>query len=154
MNEQQVTAAAAAAPSGNMPLAILGGVVAALIGAAIWAVVTVSTNSQIGFMAIGVGLLVGYAVRILGKGNTQAYSIVGAVLALLGCVLGNLFSACAFIADAQSVPVASEIASVVTDFGLASRLMQASFDGMDLVFYAIAAYEGFKFARVAPAAKG
>ena len=135
-----------------MPLAVLGGLAAALIGAAIWAVVTVTTKMQIGFMAIGVGLLVGYAVRLLGKGSTPAYSIVGAVLALLGCVLGNLLSACAFLADARAVSLASELSSVAKDFGLATSLMQASFDGMDLVFYGIAAYEGFKFARLAPPA--
>ena len=65
----------------NNPLAIIGGLIAALVGAAIWAAITVETGYQIGYMAVGVGFLVGFAVRIFGKGTTQAFGIIGAVLA-------------------------------------------------------------------------
>ena len=43
--------------------AFIGGLVAMLISAVLWAVITVATQFQIGFMAIGVGLLVGYSVQ-------------------------------------------------------------------------------------------
>jgi hypothetical protein len=133
---------------GNLAAGIVGGTGAAIVGAIAWAVITVLTKAQIGFMAIAVGLLVAWAVRTLGKGETQPFAVVGAVLALLGCALGNLLSACAFLADAQSMSLTSVLGRVAGDPALAGSLMSASFDGMDLVFYAIAAYEGYKFARV------
>ena len=128
----------------NLPAAIVGGLVAALVGALVWALVTVTTKFQIGFMAVGVGFLVAWAVRTLGKGRTQLFGIVGGVFALLGCILGNLLSACGFIAADRGQPVVSVALKVLGDPSLAMSLLQASFNGMDLLFYAIAVYEGYK----------
>ena len=55
----------------NFTSGALLGLVASVVGAAVWAVVTIATEYQIGFMAIGVGYLVGIAVRIGGKGLPQ-----------------------------------------------------------------------------------
>ncbi|MFZ5951772.1 MAG: hypothetical protein ACOYXC_13765, partial [Candidatus Rifleibacteriota bacterium] len=52
----------------NLVMGSAAGLVAALISAVIWAVVTYATNYQIGWMAIGVGVFVGLAVRQFGKG--------------------------------------------------------------------------------------
>lgn len=52
----------------NLPAAIAAGVVAALIAAAVWATITVVTQFQIGWMAVGAGFLVGHAVRHFGRG--------------------------------------------------------------------------------------
>jgi hypothetical protein len=131
----------------NLPAAILGGLVAALVGALIWAVVTVTIKFQIGFMAVGVGFLVAWAVRTLGKGRTPVFGIIGAVFALVGCVLGNLLSACGFIAADRGQPVVSVALQVLGSPSIASSILQATFHGMDLLFYAIAVYEGYKLAR-------
>lgn len=61
----------------NLPLAIVGGMVAAIAGGIAWAVVTVASGYQIGWMAIGIGFLVGMAVRTLGKGMTKTFGIAG-----------------------------------------------------------------------------
>jgi hypothetical protein len=132
---------------GNLPGAVLGGLVAAIVGALVWAVVTVTTKFQIGFMAVGVGFLVAWAVRSLGKGRTQVFSIIGAAFALLGCVLGNLLSACGFIAADRGEPVVSIVLKVLGTPSIAMNVLQTTFNGMDLLFYAIAVYEGYKLAR-------
>jgi len=154
MNETNPTAPAAAttaspiAPEpGNLPAAVVAGLLAALVGAVLWALITVQTKTQIGFMALGVGFLVAWAVRRFGRGQERAYGVIGAVCALLGCVLGNLLSACGFLAASQGRSVFDELAPVLGDAGMISRLLQATFDPMDLLFYAIAVYEGFKLAR-------
>jgi len=64
--------------------------VAAGIGAALWALITVATNYQIGFMALGVGFLVGHSVRAFGKGVDTGFGVLGAVLALAGCLAGKI----------------------------------------------------------------
>ena len=45
------------------------------------------------------GILVGYAVRIAGTGETLVFAIIGALFALVGCILGNLLTGISFIAD-------------------------------------------------------
>lgn len=124
--------------------AIIGGVSAALIGAAIWALITVSTNYQIGYMAVGVGFLVGFTVRFFGAGVDLPYRIVGAVCALLGCMLGNLFSQVWFIAEAQSLGYFETLAYL--DLAFTGTIVKESFNFMDLLFYGIAVYEGYRFA--------
>ena len=131
----------------NIALAVVGGAVSALIGAAIWAVVTVSTGYQIGWMAVGVGFLVGMAVRFLGQGQTQAFGIVGAAFALLGCVMGNVLSGIGFIAQEYEMGYMEALANF--NFGATFDLLAAMFSPMDLLFYAIAVYEGFKFGIIA-----
>ena len=89
----------AAPAASNLPLGALAGLGAAIAGAAIWAAITAATEYQIGWMAIGVGFLVGFAVRVVGKGSEASFGVVGAVLALLGCLLGNLLTLAWFAAQ-------------------------------------------------------
>lgn len=132
-------------PRSNLALAFLAGLIAAVIGGVLWAVVTVSTNYQIGFMAIGVGFLVGYAVRF-GRGNTAIFGYVGAVLALFGCVLGNFFSLVGYVAQNQHVSVLTALSTI--DYAKVPAIMMESFQAMDLLFYGIAVYEGYRFSLV------
>jgi hypothetical protein len=83
--------------------AIIGGAAAAIVSALLWAVITVSIKYQIGYMAIGVGLLVGFTVRYFGSGIDQPFGFVGAFFALVGCAFGNLFSQIGFIAESESL---------------------------------------------------
>ena len=126
----------------NLALAIFAGVGAAIAGAAAWAAVTVTTEFQIGYMAIAVGFLVGYAVR-LGKGIDKVFGIVGAILALLGCVLGNLLSAVGFLSKELHMGVMETLSRL--DYSKIPEILVSTFSVMDLVFYAIAVYEGYRF---------
>lgn len=149
-NETQNPAVATAAFGGEAPnlgAALLGGLIAALVGAVIWALITVTLKFQIGFMALGVGFLVGWAVKTLGKGRDVVYGVVGAVFALLGCLLGNLLSACGFIAVQAVEPVVSVTLRVLGNPSSIMTILQQSFRGITLLFYAFAVYEGYKFAR-------
>jgi antitoxin component YwqK of YwqJK toxin-antitoxin module len=125
-------------------LAAVGGLSAAILGAIIWAIITVATNYQIGYMAIAVGLLVGFAVRYFGAGVDKYFGYIGAVLALVGCALGNLLSQIIFAADAESVGYMDIL--VMLNFDLIVLIFEETFSPMDVLFYGIAAYEGYKFA--------
>ncbi len=127
----------------DLTYAIIGGFFVAIIGALIWAIITVSINYQIGYMAIGVGALVGIGVRYFGAGIQPIYSIIGAVYSLLGCLLGNLFTQIGLIATQESLSYV-EIFSYL-DFNTIIAIYKDSFSPMDLLFYGIAMYEGFKF---------
>ena len=127
----------------NLSMGIIGGLIAALIGACAWAAVTVLTNFQIGWMAVGVGFLVGYAVRVSGKGLSKIYGYVGAALSLIGCLAGNLFSIFAIISKQEAVPFFDLILRL--NPMIIMDLMKATFSPIDLLFYGIAVYEGYRF---------
>ncbi len=126
----------------NFGLGLLSGSLGAIIGAALWAVTTVFTGWQIGFMAIGVGFLVGYAIRTFGRGVDTLFGIAGGILSLLGCLLGNLLSVCGFISIQEDRPFFSILAQL--DLSLVVDLVIKTFSPMDLLFYGIAVYEGYR----------
>ncbi len=126
----------------NLVVGAAAGLAASLVGAGAWAGITVATGYQIGFMAIGVGLLVGFAVRAAGKGVSSVFGIVGAVLSLIGCALGNLLAVTAIVAQSEGVAFLEALGQL--NPALAQQLMVAFFSPMDLVFYGIAVYEGYR----------
>lgn len=129
--------------TGNLPLAILAGSVAALVGAAAWAAITVTTEYQIGFMAVGVGFLVGFAVGKAGRGKTFPFQVTGSVLSLLGCVLGNFFTIVGFASRQSDLSAFAMLGQI--DYAAVPGIMAEAASPMDFLFYAIAIYEGFKF---------
>ncbi len=131
-----------AAPS-NLMFAVAAGVVAMLVGTAIWVGVTVATNFQIGYMAVGVGFLVGLAMRFAGRGVGQPYHVIGAVLGLLGCALGNLFTGCVLVAREYQVGFGEVLSKL--DVEMAGEIMGAMFSPMDLLFYVLASMAGWKY---------
>jgi hypothetical protein len=128
---------------GSLLLGVIGGALAALLGAIAWALVTVLTGYRIGWVAIGVGFLVGICIRFFGKGHRTAFGILGALFAFLGCFFGNIFSIYGIYSNVFDVSI-FEVMSKLS-FGMVLELMKESFKVMDLLFYAIAIYEGFRF---------
>ena len=126
----------------NLLGGVIAGFVAAVIGSGVWAFVTVLTGYQIGWMAVGVGFLVGIAVRFTGKGIERSFGVAGALLALFGCLLGNLLTICYFISTSEKIGMFEVMARLNPQ--LTFHLMKATFSPMDLLFYAIAVYEGYK----------
>ncbi len=124
--------------------AIIGGLFLSVICAIIWAVITVATEYQIGYMAIGLGLVIGWGVRYFGAGIDRIYGVIGGFLALLGCLLGNLFSQVGFIANAQGLGYFDTIS--LLDFETIILIYSDTFGPMDVFFYGIAVYEGYLFA--------
>jgi len=123
-------------------IGLAAGLAASMVGAAAWAALTFVTGWQIGFMAIGIGLLVGFAVREGGKGVGPMYRYLGAGLSLAGCLFGNLLLGSAYIADAEDVSVLLVIMQL--DATLAQFILVELFSPMDLFFYGLAAYAGYK----------
>ncbi len=129
-------------PRGNLVLATLGGLVAALVGAVLWAALVGATHLKIGYAAVGVGFLVGWTMRAVGKGHSPTYGYVGAVLALLGCVVGDVLSDCVAVAEHVGRPTL-DIVSHLTP-ALAANLLQAGFRPLDALFYIFAAMAGYR----------
>lgn len=126
----------------SLSFGLLAGLVAATLGAGLWAAVTYFTGYQIGWMAVGIGFAVGYAVRRFGQGIDNSFAISGATLALFGCLLGNLLTVCLSVAEYEGVSLTDVLSRLDTD--LIGTLMVETFHPMDLLFYGIAVYQGYK----------
>ena len=82
-------------------------------------------------------------MRYFGKGVDPIYGFIGAILALAGCLGGNVPSMAGFIAQAQSVGYFQVLAQF--DLELIVSVMRETFEPMDLLIYGIATYEGYRF---------
>lgn len=133
--------------SENFVIGGVAGALAALTGAATWAAITFYTKYQIGFMAIGIGYLVGIVMRKFGHGESQGFGILAAILAIVGCLIGNLLSACAFFADEMKLPM-MEIVSSLTPT-MAVEILMDGFSVIDLLFYFLAVSAAFRASRAA-----
>jgi ascorbate-specific PTS system EIIC-type component UlaA len=136
----------------NLLLGSVAGMGAALVGAVIWAVITVVVKIQIGWMAVGVGVLAGMSVRVFGNGVTRKFGVVGALSALAGCLLGNLFSVCAFLALEHDASVVRVVFRALGHPAAMVELMRLTFSPIDLLFYGFAVYGGYKasFREITP----
>lgn len=129
--------------SGSFAAGILGGVIGAIIGAILWGIISVWIDMQIGWMAVGVGALVGLGVRFLGKGASIKFGIAGAILAFLGCVLGNVVMIYIVISREFGIPLWEVITTLTA--GDIFEMLKELFNLIDILFYALALYAGFRF---------
>jgi len=128
----------------NFSGAVVAGSIIGIIGSAVWGAITVATRYQIGYMAIAIGAGVGLSMRYIGKGIDPIFGITGGIIAVLSCILGNFLSIIGFIADAEGLGYFETLGAI--DFSLVLPIMVDTFAVMDLLFYGIAGYEGYKLA--------
>ncbi len=128
----------------NLPKAIISGIAAGIICAILWGAITVITNYQIGYLAIALGAGVGFTIRYFGKGITAIFGISGAIIAILSTVLGNFLSIIGYVANYEGLGYFETL--TLFDYSQLIPVMTETFSFMDIIFYAIAGYEGYKFA--------
>ncbi len=127
----------------NLRSGILMGLVTGIIGAILWGAITVVTNFQIGYMAIAIGAGVGFTVRKFGNGMDQVFGIWGAIIALFSVILGNFFSIIGFIANELNLGFVETL--TLFNYSYLPSVMYESFSIIDILFYVIAMYEGYRF---------
>ena len=122
------------------------GLLAAIAGAFIWALITYSTDFQIGWMAIGLGFGVAYVVRTVGHGVDPIFGYWSAGLSLIGCVLGNVLVVGAVIANEEEAPLSDVMFALFAQPHILFEALTITFDPIDILFYGLAVYYGYKFA--------
>lgn len=128
----------------NYSRALIVGIFAGIMGAVIWGAITVATEYQIGYMAIAIGAAVGFLMREAGKGIDQKFGFTGAIIAVISCFLGNFFSIVGFLSISEGLTFFDTLLAI--DYSQVIPLMVETFSPIDLLFYGIAGYEGYKFA--------
>jgi hypothetical protein len=89
--------------------------------------------------------MVGYAVRIAGQGMTFQFGIIGAVFSVLGCLAGNLLAVSIIFSQEFSEPFINVVLAMLISPVSTLEIMKETFSPIDLLFYAIAVYNGYRF---------
>lgn len=127
----------------NFALAIPAGIAAALVGAVVWALVVVQTNTKLGIIAVAIGYGVGWAIKKTGHGIEPKFGYLGAACAAFGWALGTLLTDISLLAHVQNISF--QQAALGLDANGLVNLVSATADPMDALFLGIAVYEGYKF---------
>ena len=125
---------------------IVSGLVVGIIGALLWAAISVLTHYQIGYVAIGIGAGVGFAIRKIGNGIDQIFGISGAVISLFSVLLGNFLSIVGVVANTAGLGYMETLSLwnyflAASEYNSTFEVMKASFEVIDLLFYGLAIYE-------------
>jgi hypothetical protein len=132
MNEASVQ------PSGGNGKAIVLGILAMILGAAIWAAITVVTEHEFSLVAIGVGALVGLTMYAA-KPSSSGIAVVAALLTVIGCALGEFLALPAYVARKEHVGFTKLLNYEASHLGGFFRAL----DGKTYVFWAIGAVAAF-----------
>lgn len=139
-----LTPAAAPVPTGNVGLGIVAALVAALVAAAAYGGIMNAIEREIGYAAVGVGAIVGFAAGKLG-GRNPVLPVVGAVLSVVSVFVGELFFYALVLAGASGVGV-GDVLSTVGVSGLVD-IWKEDADIMNFLFLALGAFAGFSTAK-------
>lgn len=127
----------------KMAPGLIVGALVGIVGAIIWAAISIATEYQIGYLALAIGAGVGYSIRLVGKGIQPIFGIWGAVIALLSVLLGNILTTLGFVGIYMEMDFFTLLQNL--DFSHLPEMMIETFSPIDLLFYGIATYEGYKF---------
>ncbi len=125
----------------NFDFALLAGIGAALFGAFLWFIIAAITEHPAGWMSMGIGLLVGFSIRYFGNGIERIFGILGAILSLMGCLLGNFLAIVMLVSYSEEVSILDLLTS--HSFGTLFSIMFESLQWFDLLFYGIAILAGY-----------
>ena len=92
-------------PSESLVRAVAAGLVAAIVGGVAWALIVKASDYEVGFVAWGIGFLVGTAVVFATRGaKSRRLQIVAVALALVGILIGKYLSFALVVQeDAESI---------------------------------------------------
>ncbi len=129
----------------NLFLGVIAGGLAMLLGALVWAAVSYFTNYQIGWLSIGIGFLVGIAIRKFGNGNSISFGILGGLLSLIAVLIGNLLFYSGLIAAQEGMSFLEVLFIMIITPVATLEVFASAFEIIDLLFYALAVYTGFRY---------
>ena len=178
MQEDSGVISESGAPSAARLLpALIGALVGALLGSAIWAVVGIVTDSELGLVAIVVGFLAGGGALVgkyllyyhfntlVGSGMKRgiSFQVVGVAMAVIGILVGKYLLYYHFATQALIAQVGQDVFNQSGITLLSGEVIQAFFtdlgsliEGIDLLFFGLAILIAFgvpapRRAKTAPA---
>jgi len=118
----------------NFVPAVIAGAIAMLLAAGIYGLTTLASGGfSYSFMAIGIGIAIGFTMQYLGKGIATRFAVVASIYAVLGCILGNLFAAVLYVAKVNQASPLDVLANV--PLSELSDWVFADLQFVDLIFW-------------------
>lgn len=135
----------------NYSMAVLGGVLGAVVGVAAWWGFTVVTNIAFGLIAVVIGFTVGKGV-ILASGGKRGtgLQVISVVISAVAFIYATYLVNRSFIHRAWSEEGRGALLPLAPDPALFYQVVSLGFGVMDLVFLAIVIWQAWKI----PAAVG
>jgi len=130
---------------------LLAGLVAAVAGATLWALVVAVTHWEIGIAAIAVGYAVGWAVRRFGGAATTGVAVTAAVMAALAILGGFVIAQLVVGAHDAGIGIFDAVDVVTTNIGWVTFVTHST-NGLGWLFLALGAFGAFRL--VAPGRRG
>jgi hypothetical protein len=133
--------------------ALLGGLIAAVMGGAIWGGIAIWTGYEIGYVAWGVGLLCGMGVVMMSQGQRgMALQVIAVVASVLGIVIGKYMS---FFDSVKGIVAEERGAEAVATLSMFSMEMVQFFgenitamaSGFDLLWIGLAVYTAWSIPK-------
>lgn len=131
--------------------AIAAAFVAAIAGAVVWGLLSVPAGQGAHPLAVAVGIMVGFSVRIRGNGQTMPYRIVGMFFTLIGSAVGAVLAAAALTAMEGGLGIEG-ITTILSDVNALPSVVQGHFGPVSLVSVALALYLAFRLSASKPKA--
>jgi hypothetical protein len=85
---------------------------------------------------------VGSSVKLFGLNGSVQSKILGAVLPIISCILGDFLSNVGFLAASESINYFEILFSI--NYSYFFEIAFLDIDPLSLLFYGIAAFEGYK----------
>ncbi|MER6994606.1 hypothetical protein [Streptomyces sp. NPDC000410] len=128
---------------GNLALGVVVALVAALVAAGVYGGIAGSIEREIGWAAIGVGFLTGFAASKVG-GRGPVLPVVSAVFSLGAVYLGQILALAIIAAEELNV---STTEMLFENFSLLTEAWNVGKEFMTFVFFALAAVAAFGGAK-------
>ena len=121
----------------------LGGAIAAAVGAAAWGLIVWVTDYEIGFAAVGIGLLVGWAV-LMASGRRKGFplQIIAVLLSVMGILVGKYVAVYLVLRDFLGDGLALMYPLI---FELITQSPEEFFSLFDLLWLGLAIYSAWRF---------
>jgi hypothetical protein len=129
----------------NLPVAILLGLVAAVVGSLVWYGLVVLTNYQLGIVAVGIGWLVAQAVmRGAGRKRGPRLQAISVIFTLLGMAFSEYLIVRHFAVQALAAEGYTNIPLLLPLDTMLNLIIEGvKADLLTLLFWAIALWEAF-----------
>jgi hypothetical protein len=132
---------------------LLGGLIAAVIGGAIWGGIAIWTGYEVGYVAWGVGLLCGMGVVMLSQGKRgMPLQMIAVVSSVLGILIGKymvFFDAVKTVVIQDQGAEAAETMSMFSVGGVQffAENITSLASGFDLLWIALAVYTAWSIPK-------
>ncbi|KOG31537.1 hypothetical protein [Streptomyces resistomycificus] len=128
---------------GGMAVGLAVAIVVALVTAGVYGAIVGATEYEIGYAAVGVGFLIGFAAGKLG-GSSPVLPVVSALLSLGAVYAGQLLGIAMIAADESGMTVTT----ILTDyFDLVTEVWSEEADVMTFLFLGIGGFAAFSAAK-------